>query len=383
MYRIALKMLIEDRAKYIGMILSLSFSALIITQQAGIFSGIMLRTYGAISDASQVEIWVMNPRVQYIDDIKPSQHTDLQRIRGIDGVEWAVPFFKGQIRAKLSNGKFQSCILIGIDSATLIGAPHTMLAGHVEDLRLPQAVIVNRIGAETKLAIDDHHGKHTPLRVNDVLELNNQRARVVGICEVARTFQSQPVIYTTYRRALGYAPFERRQLSFILIKANKSITPKELCKKITRLTGLAAYTKDEFASLTVTYFLKYTGIPINFGIAVLLGLLVGAAIAGQIFYNFTSDNLKYLALFSMMGASRRLLAKMTLLQALWVALLGWGFGTGAASLLGFATSSTELSFHLSWQLFLGTGAVLLFICIAASLISISRIFKIELAGMFK
>ena len=45
MYAIALKMLIEDRAKFFGMVISLSFSALIITQQAAIFIGLMRSTY--------------------------------------------------------------------------------------------------------------------------------------------------------------------------------------------------------------------------------------------------------------------------------------------------------------------------------------------------
>lgn len=123
--------------------------------------------------------------------------------------------------------------------------------------------------------------------------------------------------------------------------------------------------------------------PINFGIAMLLGLLVGAAIAGQIFYNFVSDNLKYLALFSAMGASRLVLAKMALLQALWVAFIGWGLGSGSSALLGYLSRRTEISYLLTWQLFLGTGITILAICTVALLISIARIFKIELWTMFK
>ena len=43
---------------------------------------------------------------------------------------------------------------------------------------------------------------------------------------------------------------------------------------------------------TIKYYIKYTGIPINFGITTVLGFLVGTAIAGQTFYNFTIENLK-------------------------------------------------------------------------------------------
>lgn len=384
MYRIALKMLVEDKAKFIGMILSISFSALIITQQAGIFIGLMRRTYALITDTPQADIWVMDNNVRFIDDVQPLRNLDLMRVRNISGVAWAVPFYKGLIRARLVNGEFQLCNLIGIDDSTLIGGPHTMLEGKLEYIRFPDAVIINKVGAEDKLARDPQQGEQKiPLRIGDQLELNDERATVVGICDVTRTFQSQPVIYTTYKRALSYAPFERKQLSFILVKSNGRVEAQQLCKAITSTTGFAAYTKDQFEQKTVDYYMNNTGIPLNFGLAVLLGLLVGAAIAGQIFYNFTSDNLKYLALFSVMGAPRSLLARMTILQALWVALLGWGIGSGVGALIGFLTRKSELAFYLPWQLFLGTGAAMVLICILASLVSIRRIYNVELGVIFK
>ena len=50
------------------------------------------------------------------------------------------------------------------------------------------------------------------------------------------------------------------------------------------------------------YFMKYTGIPINFGIAVALGFIVGTAIAGQTFYSFTLENLRHFGALKAMGA---------------------------------------------------------------------------------
>jgi putative ABC transport system permease protein len=384
MYRIALKMLVEDKAKFIGMILSLSFSAIIITQQMAIFIGLMRRTYSIITDTPQAKIWVMNPSVKMVDDINPIRDIDLFRIRSIEGVKWAVPFYKGVIRSKLPNGQFQNCNIFGIDAATLIGAPYKMLEGRIEDLRKPFTIIVDKVGAEDKLAQNQGEGlPKKPLRVGDEIELNDRRARVVGICEVTRTFRSEPVVYTTYERALMYAPFERKRLAFILAQADDTASPEKVCQRIEAITQLKAFTKQRFEEVTIWYYLKNTGIPINFGIAVFLGLLVGAAITGQIFFNFTTDNLRYLALFRVVGASRLLLAQITLLQACWLAFLGWGIGSGAAGLLGFVTQKTQLAFYLPWSLFLGTGFLMFVICIGSSLISINRIFNIQLWTMFK
>jgi putative ABC transport system permease protein len=123
----ALKMLMGDRIKYIGLILAISFASFIITQQGAIFVGIMKRTFGFITDIPRPNVWVMDPTVQYIDDIKPMKETALYRIRGVEGVEWAEPIYKGLITARLQSGVYQTCVLIGIDDATFIGAPPVMV----------------------------------------------------------------------------------------------------------------------------------------------------------------------------------------------------------------------------------------------------------------
>jgi len=48
------------------------------------------------------------------------------------------------------------------------------------------------------------------------------------------------------------------------------------------------------------YYMKYTGIPINFGIGVMLGFLIGTAIAGQTSYNFTLETLRYFGTLKVM-----------------------------------------------------------------------------------
>src|SRR3954468_11678771 len=261
---IAIKMLVGDRAKYLGIIMGLTFASLLITQQLAIFCGLMARSYGGISDMAYPDIWVMDPKVQFIDDVKPLQDTELYRVRGVAGVEWAMPLYKGMIKARLSNGNFQTCIVYGLDDASLVGGPPYMVHGKLADLRRSEGVIVDEVGANDKLAHVAADGKtKVPLKVGDEMELNDHRAVVVGICRNTRTWQSQPVVYTTYSRATTFAPQERKLLSFVLVKGHDGQDPKALCRKITAATGLTAYRRDDFKRLTVEYFMKYTGIPIN------------------------------------------------------------------------------------------------------------------------
>jgi putative ABC transport system permease protein len=385
MHFVALKMLIGDRAKYLGIIMGLTFASLLITQQGAIFVGLMTRTYGFVTDTGLPDLWIMDPKVQFVDDIKPLQDTELYRVRGVEGVEWAVPLYKGLIKARLEDGTFQTCNVIGLDDATLIGGPPAMVAGRLADLRQSDAVIVDVVGASDKLARPAPlpGGKPTPLAIGDTLELNDHRAIVVGLAQVTRTFQSQPVIYTTYSRATLFAPRERKLLSFVLAKVQPGAEPAVVAERIRRVTGLAAYTRQGFARLTVDYFMSNTGIPINFGIAVSLGFIVGTAIAGQTFYNFTLDNLRHFGALKAMGASNSTLLAMILLQALVVGSLGYGLGVGVAALFGHFLGSTELAFRLPWQLLGLSAAAITCICMASALVSIRKVMQLEPAIVFK
>jgi putative ABC transport system permease protein len=385
MHAIALKMLTGDRAKYVGIIMGLTFASLLITQQLAIFVGLMTRTFGFISDAGLADIWVMDAKVQFIDDIKPLQDTQLLRVRSVPGVQWAVPLYKGLLKARLDNGNFQTVNVIGLDDATLIGGPASMVAGRLVDLRHSDSVIVDAVGASTKLARSSSTpgAPPIPLRVGDVIELNDHRATVVGLANVSRTFQSQPVVYTTYSRATTFAPRERKLLSFVLVKAQPGQDLGVLSARIRRTTGLAAYTRAQFSQLTVDYFMENTGIPVNFGITVVLGFIVGTAIAGQTFYNFTLENLRHFGTLKAMGTPNGQLLRMILLQALVVGSLGYGLGVGAASVFGYLLRHTELAFKLPWQL-LGISAVAItLICTLAAVVSMRKVMRLEPAVVFR
>jgi putative ABC transport system permease protein len=390
---VAFKMLTGDRGKYLGMILGLFIASFLIIQQMSIFCGLMARTFGFLSDTGQPDIWVMDGKVQFIDDIKPLQDTQLLRIRGIEGVAWAVPLYKGQIKARLEDGTFQNCNVIGLDDASLIGGPPAMAAddqGHLADLaalRQADAVIVDEVAAKAKLAKKSTgpDGKPTtrPLRVGDTLELNDRRAVVVGLCQVTRTFQSQPVVYTTYSRATLFAPRERKLLSFILVGASDANAVSTLTERIHRETKLQALSQKEFERKTVEYFMRETGIPINFGISVVLGFFVGTAIAGLLFYQFTQDNIRHFGALKAMGAGDMQLLRMILLQAGIVGAIGYGLGAGAAAAMGIAVRKSELAFLMPWWVLAGGAVAIGLIVVISSLFSIIKVIRLEPAIVFK
>jgi putative ABC transport system permease protein len=327
----------------------------------------------------------MDPKVQFVDDMKPLQETQLYRARGVEGVEWAVPMYRGFLRARLEDGNFQMCIVNGLDDATLIGGPARMVEGSLEDLRRSEGVIVDAAMAKDKLSKPPAvpGGPRIPLKVGDTLEINDHRSVVVGLCETSPTLMAQPVIYTTYTRSLLLAPRERKLMTFVLVKTKAGEDVREVCGRIESATGLKARLRTEVEDLTIDYYMKYTGIPVNFGIAVMLGFIVGTAIAGQTFYNFTLENLRYFGALKAMGAADCRLLGMIVLQALLVGFIGYGLGVGLAAIFGEATRNTALAFRFPWELLgLSAGAVAL-ICVLSALLCIRKVMKLEPAIVFK
>jgi putative ABC transport system permease protein len=376
MYWLALKMLMGDRAKYLAIVAGIAFSALLIAQQSAIFCGLMRRTIGQLRDVCDADIWVMDPSVEYFDELKPMKEDHLYQVQGVPGVAWAVRLCKGQARMKLFDGKYQQAIVLGLDDATFVGAPREILIGSLAALKTPDAVLMDEVGYH-------YLWPGQPLQVGRTFEMNDHRAVLVGVCKASRTFQTFPILYTRYNLALQFVPQERRILPFVLVKAKSDQPLSVVCERISAQTGLEALPREEFGWRTVRYYMRRTGIPINFGLTVVLGFVVGCAIAGQTFYTFVLENMNQFGALKAMGVSNGRLVRMVLFQALVVAGLGYGLGIGLASLFGVATQNTEISFFMPWQILALTAVATGLIAALASLVSIRPVLFLEPAVVFR
>ncbi|MEI8226639.1 MAG: ABC transporter permease [Planctomycetota bacterium] len=377
MFWIAWKMLIGNRVKYLGIIFGVVFAALLIAQQASIFCGLMSLTVSQIRDVEGPSIWVMDKNVQFVDDIKPLSDNELFRVKGVPGVDWAVRFYKGIARARLQEGNYEQMILLGLDDATLVGAPEGIFMGSIADLRKPDAVIMDDAGYRRIWPGE-------PFRLGRVFEMNDHRAVVVALTKASRTFQSFPIVYTRYSQAVTFAPPERKVLSFVLADAAPGVPVEEVCGRIEAQTGLQALTRDQFLWKTVRYYMQKTGIPVNFGITVFLGFIVGTAIAGQTFYLFTVENIRQFGALKAMGTSNWMILLMVLSQALQVGLVGYGVGVGLAALFGWVSRGlSRLSFFMPWQVLAITAAAVFVIVLLASLLSIRKVLIVDPAIVFR
>jgi putative ABC transport system permease protein len=375
---LALKMLLGDRSKYLALVFGITFATLLMAQQVSVFLGIMRRTGSQILDVRDADVWVMDGKVRYVDEVPGLPEGDLTRVRGVPGVAWAVRMYKGQVRARLSDGNFRNAILFGLDDATLVGAPQEMLYGRLADLRRPDAVVVDKAGHE-------YLWPGEPFVAGRVLEMNDRRAVLVGVCKARAPFTTLPVVYTRYSQAARFAPRERNLMSFVLARPEPGADADAVRRRIQEDTGLLALTQEQFFWRTIWYFMGSTGIPVNFGITIALGFVVGLAVAGQTFYLFTLENLRQFGALKAMGVSNGRLVGMVLLQATLVGAVGYGLGMGLTAAFFESTAHiTHLAgLHLFWQVMLGVGAAVLVIVVLSSLLSVRRVLTLEPAAVFR
>jgi len=378
MLYIALRMLFGDRAKSILLLCALGFATLLMAQQAAIFFG-LLRWTTAMMRNSKATIWVVDQNTQQLNELKNIRDIEIGRVRSVEGVSWALPMSFTIIQAKMPDGFFRNIQLIGLDSATLAGHPTQIKKGSIFELLNEKSVMIDQVAIEM-LSPDPKH----PIGVGSTFEINDKEARVVAVAQTDRAFFGYPYVYTTYHQATKYVPPRRRMLGYILAEPAPGYSPKEVAMRIERETGLNAYLGREFARKTVIWFFKNTGIPVAFGTTVILGFIVGIAIAGQTFYSFILENIPNFAVLKAMGATNRTIYQMMITQASVVGVMGYGFGMGIAGLFGRAVMyKGQPPFFLDETILFVTFFAVFLICCFSVIIAGKKIKEIEPAQVFR
>ncbi len=376
---VAWQMLTGDRPKYIGLLLAVAFSTFLMSHQISIFVGLLDRTRSQIRDVRDARIWVMDPNTQYVDETRPLSAQTLYRVRSVEGVQWASPLFKGITRVKGAGGAFRNAILVGVDDATLAGLPQKFLAGDPLALRQPRALAIDRVGHEVFFP-----GQPWAAPGQEI-ELGPLVFRVAAVVDASPPFVNMPVIFARYSDAIQTVGPEIRQMSFVLAKGAEGFDEAALARRISAQTGLKALTAEQFGWDTIWYYIRNTGIPINFGITIFIALLVGALVSGQTFSLFVLENMRYFGALKAIGVTNIRLVLMILLQAVLVVLIGYSLGISWTALF-FELTQSNLELRGFWllpEVMLLTVGVVFAVVMLATVLSVRRVVVVDPAVVFR
>lgn len=320
--KLAFKLLVNDRAKFAGLLVGITFSVFLMIAMTSLFVGILSRSSATVINIG-APVWVMDPAVNTVANSIGMPEYILDAIRSTKGVEYAVPLYTGGALLKLPNGKYQSVSVIGLDDSSLYGRPE-LEQGKIEDIYAENGFIVVDDAEFTKL--------DSP-RIGAEFELNDHRGVVVGIAKVNSSgLFGVPTLYTTYERAIQYIPNPRYTISYILVQPKSPADIPGIERAATAL-GYRAMTKDAFIQMIIDFYVYQTGVGTNLLVMTAIAFVVGLSVSGLTFYTFILENLDKFGALKAMGAKSHELISMILFQSTSTALTGYGLGIGLWTLL--------------------------------------------------
>lgn len=390
MLRVAVKMLMGDRAKYVGLLFGITFTSFLVTFAASYFCGFMTRGFALIAENPAADVWVMDPAVESTELITNIPDYALSRVRSVPGVLSAMPLALATADARFPNGRFQSFQLIGVDDATLFGLPPLQNGVSPAVLRTPDAVVVDPGGTDGKLETPVSTGDEwtygephldaptRELAAGDQLLVNDHRVVVRARSNALPRYPPRPLMYTTLSNAARILLPERHMITFVAAKGASGISPRELASRIETQTHLRARSSDDFEWDTVNWFLVNSEDVGDIGAMLSLAMSVGFGVTGVMLYMFTSEALKQYAVLKTMGASSRLLLTMIVVQAGLCALIGTGLGLGLCAIVGqIAIAEFDYPFRMMWFTPLLGILMVTLVSVVAAAISARPVLKLD------
>lgn len=376
---LGIKMLVNDRVKYLGLIVGITFATLLIGQQLSIFVGALSQTVSTVKDVARGDVWVSRVGVETIDFNDPLRDADVLRIRGVYGVKSAVPLYISSALARTAIGTMRQVTLVGVDDTTLIGGPGRMLFGSIDALRRQDAVIVDTVGNKELFGNNVAPGS--------TLELNRQRVEVVGLCRSSPQFSGLSLMITRRSIAARLANEPRDAVSWVLVDVAPGHTPDEVARRINLANpDLNARPRPVLETQVIAWFQKNSGITEVLGLAIILGLVVGTVIVGQTFYMFATENLRHYAALKAIGLGNGRLLLIIVAQAALVSTVGVGLGLGltAGFFHVFADDSSPLrGMGIPRSVALLTTSVVIAMTIISAMVSARRVLTADPAIVFR
>ncbi|MCY0853568.1 ABC transporter permease [Cupriavidus sp. D39] len=372
--KLAYKLLVNDRAKFTGLLVGITFAVFLMIEMTSLFAGVLNRSSSTVYNIG-ASIWVMDPAVNTVANTIGMPDYMLDAVRSIEGVKFAVPLYSGGASVRLRSGTYQPVTVVGIDDASLFGRPE-VLNGKIEDIYAENAFLVVK---------DAEFAKLENPAVGTEFEINDNRGVIVGVAQVSTSgLFGVPTLYTTYQRAIQYLPTTRYTISYILVEPKSTADVARIQREVQRL-GYRALTKDQFIQRISDFYKYQTGLGTNILLMTVISFIVGLSISGQTFYTFILENLEKFGALKAIGAKGHELVAMILFQAPFTALTGYGLGIGLCAIL-ISLARLRIPDYAAMITFYNLGLALVMVIAIAGVsgyIGVRKVLRIEPFDIFR
>jgi putative ABC transport system permease protein len=370
---LARRNLFHDKVRLTVTLTGIVFSVVLIVVELGLFVGFTLTT-SSIIDRSNADLWIVSRGTPYIEQGSPFSERKLYQVLATPGVAAAEKHIVRFSDWLARDGSNQGIQVVGFNPHSQLGGPWNIVAGSIEDLQKPDAVMVDEI-YKTKLGVAN---------IGEVFEIDGRRARVVGFTRGIRAFTTTPYVFTSFKNAQDYARINANQTLFILVRAVPGTNLKQLQADLrTRVTDVDVLTSAQFSRMTRIYWMFTTGAGIAVLIAAALGLVVGVVVVAQTIYATTMDHIREFGTLKAMGAGNSYIYRVIITQAAISAVLGYSIAMVVSVFIVRASQSGGAAILLPWPMAVGIFFLSLLMCIGAAVVSINKVTHLDPAMVFK
>jgi len=373
MSELAWRNLVHDKVRLGVTLTGIVFAVVLIVVELGLFVGFTTTTSGLI-DQSRADLWIAAARVGYVEVGVPFSERKLFTVLKTPGVAHATKYIARFTQWKRPDGRQESVQIVGFDPDQELGSPWNLVTGDPRALKEADNVIVDELYKD-KLGVD---------HVNQVVEINGRRARVVGFTRGIRSFTTSPYVFTSFKSAQHYANLETDQTMFLLVKVTDGADVQAVRQRLAaQLPDSDVHTAEEFSSMTRSYWMFTTGAGVAVLLAAALGLVVGVVVVAQTIYATTMDHLKEYGTLKAMGATNGYLYRVIIQQAVASALVGYVLAMLVSYVVVKGSQSGGAAILMPPQMVVGMLGLTVVMCVGAALVSINKVTRLDPAMVFK
>jgi putative ABC transport system permease protein len=224
MVNLAIKMMLDDKARALATVLGVGFAVALVLIQVGLFFG-LLENASITIEKLDADLWVTARNTPNVDFGSPFPESHVQRVRSIPGVARADNLIVWYAVVALPSGAKESVIYYGLEDFARWRFPWSVVEGSVADLRRGRYVMLDE-SAERRFG---------PFAVGDDREFQGRRLRIVGRTRDARSFTTNPMAFLDYQLAQTLSPEELTgQTTFVIVKLDPSADAEVVRSEIRR-----------------------------------------------------------------------------------------------------------------------------------------------------
>jgi putative ABC transport system permease protein len=370
---LARKNLLHDRLRFVITLAGVAFAVTLVLVQVGLFMGLLNKATVTIENAS-AQIWVTSKGTPNVDFAHTFPETAVLRVRGVPGVERADNLLIQFMNIQLPSGAEEGGLVYALDDFTAWNLPWAVNEGNVRDLKRGAYILMDR-SAERRFG---------PFAVGEYREILGRRFKIIGTTTGAASFTTAPIIFMDFKNAQELLQTLQGKAQYVLVKVAPGADVGTVAAEIRRrLPYNDVYAKDDWARRSRTYWVVSTGLGMNMGVTVFLGILVGIVVVAQTLYTSAVEHVKEFGTVKAIGGSNWDIYKILGEQALIAAVVGFVLG----GLLSLAMRPLMAKLYLNvlispvfaTTVFVGT----ILMCLGAAMLSFRRVATIDPALVFR